>query len=111
MGADRQRIAVHPCLTGDQATKTLAHEVAHYVARHDGTATITRADQETIATGAAHVVLHHFGIDAGGYTFPYVARWAEDRAVLARNLEAIRATASALIVALEDAPAEREAAA
>ncbi len=91
----RRRVAVHACLDGDQATKTLAHECAHHVA---GVRAGARgADAETIAEGAAFVVLAHYGIDAGGYTFPYVARWAEDRAVLTRNLEAIRATAYTLI--------------
>jgi len=91
----RRRVAVHARLTGDQAAKTLAHECAHHVA--GARAGARGADAETIAEGAAFVVLHHFGIDAGGYTFPYVARWAADRAVLTRNLEAIRATAYTLI--------------
>ncbi|MDP9373515.1 MAG: ImmA/IrrE family metallo-endopeptidase, partial [Chloroflexota bacterium] len=104
----RRHIAVHPRLAGDQAAKTLAHEAAHHLAAHGGG--VGRADAETVAEGAAYVVLQHFGLDAGGYTFPYVARWAADRAVLARNLEAIRAAASALIVALEDASAEQVAA-
>ncbi len=82
-------------LAGDQATKTLAHECAHHIA---GTrAGVNMADAETIAEGAAFVVLHHCGIDTGGYTFPYVAHWAANRAVLTRNLEAIRATAYTLI--------------
>ncbi len=91
----RRRVAVHARLTGDQAAKTLAHECAHHVA--GARAGARGADAETIAEGAAFVVLHYFGIDAGGYTFPYVARWAEDCAVLTRNLEAIRATAYTLI--------------
>jgi len=91
----RRRVAVHARLSGDQATKTLAHECAHHVA--GARASVNSADAETIAEGAAFVVLHHVGIDAGSYTFPYVARWAEDCAVLTRNLEAIRATAYTLI--------------
>jgi len=91
----RRRVAVHARLDGDQATKTLAHECAHHVA--GARAGVNNADAETIAEGAAFVVLHHYGIDAGGYTFPYVARWAADRATLTRNLEAIRATAYTLI--------------
>jgi DNA primase len=90
-----RRVAVHARLTGDQATKTLAHECAHHVA--GARAGVNGADAETIAEGAAFVVLAHCGIDAGGYTFPYVARWAADRAVLTRNLEAIRAVAYTLI--------------
>ncbi len=91
----RRRVAVHARLDGDQATKTLAHECAHHVA--GARAGVNTMDAETIAEGAAFVVLHHFGLDAGGYTFPYVARWAADRATLTRNLEAIRATAYTLI--------------
>ncbi len=91
----RRRVAVHACLSGDQATKTLAHECAHHVA--GARAGVNSADAETIAEGAAFVVLAHYGIDAGGYTFPYVAHWAADRATLTRNLETIRATAYTLI--------------
>jgi len=91
----RRRVAVHARLSGDQATKTLAHECAHHVA--GARAGVNSADAETIAEGAAFVVLAHYGIDASGYTFPYVARWAADRATLTRNLEAIRATAYTLI--------------
>ena len=91
----RRRVAVHARLSGDQAVKTLAHECAHHVA--GARAGASGADAETIAEGAAFVVLAHYGIDASGYTFPYVARWAANRAVLTRNLEAIRATAYTLI--------------
>lgn len=99
----RRRIAVHPRLTGDQATKTLAHEVAHHVAdtRIVGRGGVASADAETIAEGAAFVTLHHFGIDTSGYSFPYVAGWARDRAVFVRNLEAVRATAHTMIRTLE----------
>ncbi len=97
------RIVVAARLAGDQAARTLAHEAAHHVAvtralpQHGA----SRADGETIAEGAAYVLLHHAGLDAGGYTFAYVARWAQDRAVLLRNLEAIRTTAATLIHALD----------
>jgi len=90
-----RRVAVQARLAGDQATKTLAHECAHHVA--GARAGVNTMDAETIAEGAAFVVLHHFGIEAGGYTFPYVARWAADRATLTRNLETIRAVAYTLI--------------
>lgn len=60
-----------------------------------------RRDAETVAEGAAYVVLQHFGLDTSGYTFAYVARWAEDKAVLKRNLEAIRQVANQVIDGLE----------
>ena len=84
---------------GDQRTKTLAHEVAHYVADHRGWT--SREDAETVAESVAFVVLNHYGIDASGYSFAYVAGWAQDRAVVKRNLEAIQRTAHALIAGIE----------
>lgn len=69
----------------------MAHEAAHYVAAHHGG--LDRRDAETVAEGAAFIVLHHHGLDTGGYTFPYIAGWAEDRAVLRRNLDRVHHTA------------------
>ena len=95
----QKKIVVHQRLIGtDQATKTLAHEAAHHVAAHHGN--LDRRDAETVAESAAFVLLHHFGLDTSGYTFPYVAGWAEDKAVLRRNLEAIRVTAATFLEAL-----------
>ncbi len=88
----------------DQATKTLAHEAAHFVADHNGF--VPREDAETVAEGAAYIVLYHFGLDVSDYSFAYVARWAEDKAVLRRNLETIRCTASTIIAGLEDTGGE-----
>ena len=96
----RQRIGIDRRLDDDQATKTLAHETAHAVADHRGG--IARADAETVAESAAYVVLGHYGIDSSGYTFPYVARWAENRAILRRNLAAIQQTSHTIIAGIED---------
>ncbi len=70
---------------------------------------VGRADAETVAEGAAYVVLRHFGLDTSGYSFAYVARWAEDKAVLRRNLEAIRQVAGILISGIEGQFAEEGA--
>ena len=94
-----RRIAIGRHLTGDQQTKTLAHEAAHAVADHRGDT--RREDAETVAESAAFVVLHHYGIDTSSYTFPYVAGWAQNRQVVRRNLEAIQRTAHALIAGIE----------
>jgi antirestriction protein ArdC len=98
----RRQVVVAPDLTGDQAVKTLAHECAHHVALTAGLDQLAgpRADAETIAEGAAFVLLAHYGLDTSAYTFPYVAGWAADRAVLARNLAATRTTAARLIDAV-----------
>jgi len=95
----RRRIALGSHLTGDQRTKTLAHEAAHFVADHRGW--INREDAETVAESAAFVVLNHYGIDASSYTFAYVAIWAQNRSVFKRNLDAIQRTAHALIAGIE----------
>lgn len=75
-----------------QRTKTLAHELGHHVARVDD-----RAENECIAEGIAYVVCGHFGIDTGERSFPYVATWAQDKAVLKDVLRTIRAASSTLI--------------
>jgi antirestriction protein ArdC len=92
-----------------QKTKTLVHEAAHYVADHRGT--VERRDAETVAEGAAFVVMAHHGLDTAGYSFPYLATWAQDVAVLKRNLTAIQQTAAVLIGAIERTPPEDPSAA
>jgi hypothetical protein len=82
-------------------TTEVAHETAHFLANHH--CDLDRRDAETVAENAAFVVLHHFGLDTSVYIFPYVARWAEDKAVLKRNLEAIRTTANELVEVLTEA--------
>lgn len=86
-------------IDGDQATKTLMHEMAHMVAGH--TLGMDHRDVETVAESAAFVVLQHYGIDSAEYTFPYVATWARDRTVLKRNLSAVQHTAHGIIRGLE----------
>ncbi len=56
-----------------------------------------------MAESSAFVVLSRFGIDAGSYTFPYVARWAEDKAVLRRNLAEVQGVTAGLIAGIEAA--------
>ncbi len=99
--APRSRsIRIHEGLAGtDHAAKTLAHEAAHHVAEHTGAT--AREDAESVAEGVAYVVMQHYGIETGGYSFAYVARWAEDRKVLTRNLGAISAAARTIIDGLE----------
>ncbi len=96
--ADRL-IALSDRLQGDQRTKTLVHEAAHYLADHRGQ--VTREDAETVAESSAFVVLAHYGIDTGSYSFPYVARWAKDKAVLRRNLAEVQGVAAGLIAGIE----------
>ena len=59
------------------AAKTLCHEIAHHYAEHID----TRQEHETIAESVAYIVLGHFGIDAGDYSFGYLASWSDLRDV------------------------------
>lgn len=94
-----RRVALDERLEGDQATKTLAHETAHFVAGHE--LGIPRNDAETVAESSAFVVLQHYGIDSSEYSFAYVSRWAQDKQVLKRNLDSIQKTAHAVIEGIE----------
>ena len=90
-----------------QKTKTLVHEAAHYVADHRGN--IDRRDAETVAEGAAFVVMAHHGLDTAGYSFPYLATWARETQVFKRNLTAIQQTAATLIGAIDRTSEDGEA--
>ena len=95
----RRLIALDYSLQGDQAAKTLTHETSHYIAHH--TLADSSRDVETVAESASFVVLNYFGIDSSGYSVPYIARWAQDRAVFKQNLDAIQTTAHTVIASLE----------
>ncbi len=95
---DSREIGVHRDLTGVRAVKTLVHEAAHFAADHCGG--VAYADAETVAESAAYVVLAHFALDTGGYSFGYVANWAREMAVFHRNVAAIGAVARTLISAI-----------
>ncbi len=97
-----RRVAIGCHIDGDQATKTLCHETAHVVAGH--TVGMSNPEVETVAESAAFVSLNYYGIDSSGYTFPYVARWAQDRTVLRANLQAIQQVAHEVLGTLENSP-------
>lgn len=50
-----------------------------------------------VAESSAFGVLAHYGIDIDSYSFPYVARWAEDKAVLKRNLAEVQEISATVI--------------
>src|SRR5215213_528384 len=95
--AVRASTVVSPFAIGP--TKTLAHEAAHYLADHRGA--VPRDDAECVAEGAAYVTMQHFGLDTGTVSFPYLAGWAKDRAVLRRNLAEIQQIGTRLIGAIK----------
>lgn len=96
-----KKVGLNTALAGVGELKTLVHEAAHCLADHRPGA-IAVADGETVAESAAFVVLQHYGVDTGDYSFPYVAGWAKERAVLDRNLGMIRIVSHTLIAAIGD---------
>ncbi len=99
----KREIGLRSDLTGISAAKTLAHEVAHFLADHRGN--VARADAESVAESAAYVTLMHRGIDVSGYSFGYIAGWAKDMAVFRRNLGEVQTISHQLIGIVEDAAA------
>ena len=99
----RKLIWIRPDVEDAQAAKTLAHELAHHLAQHEDNGHC-RDEREIIAEAVAYIVLQHFGIDAGGYTFGYLAAWSLDDPKLFRSkLAEIQRTAATIIDRLEGA--------
>ena len=81
----------------------LIHELAHALTAairqaHD------RTERETIAEGVAFVACTAIGLDAGGYSFPYIAGYAERRdgaAMITRLMDTIQKTAAQIIEVIE----------
>ncbi len=76
-----------------QQTKTLAHELAHHFAKHQASGPAS----ETEAEAVSYVVLAHHGLDSGTRSFPYIAAWSQDKAVLKAALATIQAVSAAII--------------
>jgi antirestriction protein ArdC len=68
-----REIWIEPVLSLVMSAKTLCHEIAHHYAEHID----TRQEHETIAESVAYIVLGHFGIEAGDYSFGYLASWSD----------------------------------
>lgn len=77
---DRDHVDVAPDLSPAQATKTLAHELAHVVMHdpdEDDREYRTRELIECEAESVAYIIMRRFGIDASDYSFGYLASWSE----------------------------------
>lgn len=114
------RIAIRAGMSEEQTIKTTVHEIAHAIlhANDAEQADAARHVKEVQAESVAFVVCNALGLDTSGYSFGYVAGWAEGRDArdLTANLDVIKKTASGLIAALtaegtNTAPAEEEKAA
>jgi antirestriction protein ArdC len=75
-------VQVVESMTAAQKLKTTAHELAH-VLLHDPADPDRGTDRgliEVEAESTAFIVLHALGIDAGDYSFGYIAGWADGNA-------------------------------
>jgi antirestriction protein ArdC len=88
-----------------QKTKTLAHELAHHFARHQ----VSGAESETEAEAVSYVVLAHHGLDSGERSFPYIATWSKDKAVLKAALATIQTVSTTILDRLNPDSTTREA--
>jgi antirestriction protein ArdC len=84
-------VTVRDDVAGAQASKTLAHELAHVLlhdtAEHRGCRGVAEVEAESVA----YLVCSHAGITADTYSFPYVARWSGG------DLELVRSTAERVV--------------
>lgn len=80
-----------------QMVKTLAHELAHHFAESKA----SDAESETIAEAVAYVVCSHFGLDTGARSFPYIAVWSKDKAVLKNALGTVQRLSAKIIDGVE----------
>jgi len=68
-----RRIRLSMVASGRQRMKTLVHELAHAVAHAEVS---ERARAELEAESVAWIVMRALGVEAGGYSFGYLAAWA-----------------------------------
>lgn len=97
-----KRILLRCTLSADGRAKTLAHELAHHLLHRDAVA--SEADRPTFeaeAEGTAYAVLSYFGVDASGYSFAYVAHWAEQKGLVKAVLSKVQKAAHEIIEAVE----------
>lgn len=86
-----RRVVVRPDLEPIQAIRTGIHELAHVLmhAPTDAAAQgLSREVREIEAESVAYLVTHMLGVDASGYTIPYVAHWLSGH-----GIDAVKATA------------------
>jgi hypothetical protein len=105
----KKLIFLRETLPDDQKAKSLMHELAHHLLHRD--APVTEAERPTLETeveGTAYAVLSYFGVDTSGYSFAYVAHWAEQKEVVKAALAAVQKTAHVIIKAVEDGQSRPE---
>lgn len=99
------QIRIEQSLSPLHQAKSLAHEIAHSLMHDPDEYADHRGDMELEAESTAFVVLDHFGLSSGDFSFGYVAHWQgqEDAVVKLRSLGGrVQKTAKQLIETLEE---------
>jgi hypothetical protein len=100
-------VSLRAGLSHAQACKTLAHELAHCELHAPGgpKSQQLRAIKEIEAESVAWLLARHAGLDAGDYSFPYLAHWAGgDLQVVAATAQRSVSAARRLAHELEQHP-------
>ena len=106
---EEKRIAINEDMSEQQTIKTMIHEITHSRLhnadkQNEKKDTIEKDTMEIEAESCAFVVSKHFGIDAGNYSFAYVAAWSKDKDLkqLEASLKIIQKEANSLISEIEE---------
>jgi antirestriction protein ArdC len=76
-----ERIVVDYSLSYNQQVKTLCHELAHALVRHDrqpDDPALDYAGEELVAESVAYTCLGALGVSSEDYSIPYLASWVEN---------------------------------
>jgi antirestriction protein ArdC len=87
-----ERIVVDDSLSANQRVKTLCHELAHALVRHDRQPedpALDYAAEELVAESIAYTCVGALGVSSEEYSIPYLASWAESS-----DLEVLENTAA-----------------
>lgn len=103
-------VTVRADTSAAQAVKTLAHELGHVLlhAPADGARPACRGIVEVEAESVAYLVTTSHGMDTAGYSFAYIAGWADAApdpgAALRSTAERVRAAATSILDAVDPDP-------
>ena len=95
-------VTVADRLDGAAAVKTLVHELGHVILHPSSTDYAAHRDRcEVEAESVAYLVCVQLGLSTGGYSFPYVAHWADGKSELVMaTAERVLRCAEEIIAAL-----------
>lgn len=98
-----KEVWIDPAIAGNSAmfAQVLAHELSHWFT--DRECVVGRAEREIVADGAAYIVLGHHGVDAGAFSFDYIATWSsrEEAGCFEKRLAEIHEVANKILEGMD----------